>query len=375
MIVEQLQPSTAVLNAVVGSFVRGARAEDASVHRGSSADSPRQQLLANCGDRLLLWAESSDGSLELQQEFPLFEPVEHLELVPAALQLFGSGSCDSLLAFTADGRCSLLYLQPQLETAAVAAAHTGAHQPRLLLKEAASLCLPLPPLQGPLLPKRMSGPVASGVFALDPGVHASRADALRGVLVAAVHTGVLHVLTLHAALGEELGAADDEALLLCAAVPLAETPLCGLPVGECGHTTSARLCRRRRETLCRPFPFPCPLSDRVLGCCHSRRLRPAPCAAAQHPCLGPGLPARRGRGARPLCSAPACGPAPAGGWVAGSCARPRAACNQPQANSLPAMQSVGLALSHGNAAACWVSCEPVPPSTAPLTWALALAHT
>ncbi|KXZ41770.1 hypothetical protein GPECTOR_289g772 [Gonium pectorale] len=166
-----------------------------------------------------------------------------MELVPASLQLFGPDSPDSVLAFTFDGRCALFRLLPQRGTTCTgtSGSTSAPHPPsssrtRYQLTEVACLTLPMPHMRDGLLPKRIQGICCSGVAPLARRTPAGR-NGGRGVVAAAAHMGLLHVITLnshhpdaqHGAGGE--GEEGDGPLLLCTAVLMSDTPLYGLPPG------------------------------------------------------------------------------------------------------------------------------------------------
>ncbi|GLC65168.1 hypothetical protein PLESTF_000259500 [Pleodorina starrii] len=255
--VEEVEPSTAVYNAVRGCFVRS------TAEREGTDGLASHQLLVNCGDYLQLW-EPVDGSLALQQAFYLFERVEHMDLVPASLGLFGPDSTDAVLLFTFDGRCALFKLElqahrdQQLPAGSACTAASSTPGP-FVLTEVACLVLPVPALRDGLMPKRLGGVCSSGVAPVAK-VMAMRSSA-RGVAVAAIHTGMLHVLTLHlctsgadadagagasasGASGTSKGGAstsagsssgggdggdgDQEPLMMCAVVVIQDTPLYGM---------------------------------------------------------------------------------------------------------------------------------------------------
>ncbi|GFR44424.1 hypothetical protein Agub_g5663, partial [Astrephomene gubernaculifera] len=255
LLVEQLQASTAVQRALAGCFIR----PSLDGHSGP------KQLIVNCGDHLQLW-EVVDGSVELQQNFHLFERVEHIDLVPSSLQLFGPDSTDALLVFTFDGRCTLFRLlsqpQPQQYQQRKPTAIHAVNRPRdLVLTEAACLALPLPNLRAALLPKRLEGVCSSGVAPVARRIAA--ATGARGVVVAAIHMDLLHVITLHAAPAE-----GEHPLLLCTAVPIADTPLYGMPPGGDPLELLHRSTHIRALSLLPPHPRRDALQPPLLAVLH-----------------------------------------------------------------------------------------------------------
>ncbi|GFR44421.1 hypothetical protein Agub_g5625 [Astrephomene gubernaculifera] len=244
LLVEQLQASTAVQHALAGCFLQP----------GLDGHSGPKQLIVNCGDYLQLW-EIVDGSVEFQQNFHLFERVEHIDLVPSSLQLFGPDSTDALLVFTFDGRCALFRLLPQpqpqqYQQRKPTAIHAVNGRRDLVLTEAACLALPLPNLRAALLPKRLEGVCSSGIAPVARRIAA--ATGARGVVVAAIHMDLLHVITLHAAPSE-----GEHPLLLCTAVPIADTPLYGMPPGlHMLHTAGPRPWSRPLDCGLEVLPLP-----------------------------------------------------------------------------------------------------------------------
>ncbi|KAG2501513.1 hypothetical protein HYH03_000020 [Edaphochlamys debaryana] len=232
ILLEELQPATAALNVVAGSFTKDAGGRD---RHGETQNA--KQLLVNCGDYLQL-REPVDGTLEVTQSFHLFERVEHIVAVPASLELWGPASTDSVLLFTVDGRCALFRLQPRGGLTS-ASSPSPLPAPRHILTEAACLTLPMPPLRESLLPKRLQGVTSTAVARLGPGLAISRAGA-RGILVAAAHMGALHVITLHPAPSADAtpasaggagsvrgqgGDVGNDPLLLCSVVLMTDTPM------------------------------------------------------------------------------------------------------------------------------------------------------
>lgn len=243
--VEVIEPSTAVYSVVRGCFVHP------QAERRDTVATGLHQLLISYGDFLQLWS-NVDGSLEIQQTFYLFEHVEHMDLVPSSLALFGPNSTDAVLFFTFDGRCAIFKLElhayrDQLPAGTTAPSTAGPY----VLTEVACLNLPIPKLRDGLLPKRLGGVCSSGVAPVSKLTTLS--TTARGVLVAAINMGMLHIFTFHtstvysssakyesaggskadasAAISGSGSGITPEPLMMCAVVLIQDTPLYGTPPG------------------------------------------------------------------------------------------------------------------------------------------------